>query len=390
MKNELIQLNELIVASLQLPIEQQQQLGQNRLNQIESELSAARFMLINALEILACGKQRHHILTRHVNKVQDYCCRTLAKISAQQNDSAKRTEVLSLVKISLLDLLNQVKSTFMLCFDHSKAVPVHWRLQKMAQLKENEVLLLASFKKINLKAGLKEILIHKLTSEIPCHTYSFEQLDYLVICQTSLLNFCKQIANEQIEVLLIQHLIYFNFNEIDFLIYVKQLMAIELELLLNDKAQYQRLCEMEQELVCIATQQQFGFLKDNATAKSQLLAHVTAGIVYFHRKADFNGATPPTVKQMLVLEKYRLKINLSSSGLAYLVRLLIDTGVIDAGPRSKVLQFFAENFQTPGIGDDMISLYSLQMKYKQVVQKTANNLRTVLRKMINEIDTNFN
>lgn len=389
MKYELIQLNELILATLKLSIDDEKDLTANELNKIEIELKEACFLVSNALEILACSKQRNQILCRQVNKVQDYCCRILNKIAVKHDHCNKLTEILILVKTGILGLLTEVKATFLHCFDDTKEAPIYWQLDQMAKLKANENLLFAGLRKFKLEIGLKELLVLKFTQPIPFHRYSFEQLDYLVICQASLLNFCKKIANEQADKLLINHLIYLNFNELDFLVYVKRLIADDLAHLLHDKAQYKRLCEIEQDLVCVPQQRQLGFLKGNDTAQNQLLAYVSAGIVYFHRKADFGGPSENRIKEKIALENYRVKINLSVDALAYLLKLLIETGIIEAKPKSKVFQFFAQHFQTPGIGEELISGFSLSIKYQQVVQKTANNMRMMLRKMIHQIDANF-
>ena len=78
---------------------------------------------------------------------------------------------------------------------------------------------------------------------------------------------------------------------------------------------------------------------------------------------------------------YRVKVSISADALAYLVRLLIETGVIVASPRSDLLVFIAKHFQTPGIGNAYLSANSLGTKYRQVVQSTAKNVNAALGRM---------
>lgn len=77
-----------------------------------------------------------------------------------------------------------------------------------------------------------------------------------------------------------------------------------------------------------------------------------------------------------------MKVSLSVDGLAYLIRLMVEAGVILAGSRSELMEFISRHVQTPGIGEGHLSVKSLNNKYKQVVQSTINAVRAALMRML--------
>jgi dTDP-4-dehydrorhamnose reductase len=86
---------------------------------------------------------------------------------------------------------------------------------------------------------------------------------------------------------------------------------------------------------------------------------------------------------------YKIRFLLSVDALAYFFKLMVQATMVDAGVRTELLAFVARVFLTPGAGSNGISAGSLGVKYKQVVQSTAMNVRAALMRMVRLIDDEF-
>jgi len=85
----------------------------------------------------------------------------------------------------------------------------------------------------------------------------------------------------------------------------------------------------------------------------------------------------------------RIRVLFSVDALAYFFKLLNKAGGLDGSPVAHLIIAVSKNFITPGIGDGYISPNSLTTKYKQVVQSTAQNVRTLLVRMLKHLDQEF-
>ncbi|RYF19393.1 MAG: hypothetical protein EOO42_14480 [Flavobacteriales bacterium] len=216
--------------------------------------------------------------------------------------------------------------------------------------------------------------------------YTFAQLKFLHYLQNAIIKLLKSIVDDDYETLLVDYLIFLNFNATLLVAYVKKGMLTKLSALFNEQERYFFLCEEENRLQSTALKQDSVFDPSQDSLKTQLLDLITAGIVRYHRQQPIKANFAPHSKDN---DSYRIKMTISADVLAYLIRLFIEAGVIEAEPRSKLLVFLAEHCQTTGIGDAKLSVNSLSTKYKQVVQRTAIGVRTMLRKMVKIVDQNF-
>lgn len=79
----------------------------------------------------------------------------------------------------------------------------------------------------------------------------------------------------------------------------------------------------------------------------------------------------------------KVKVNLSVSNLAYLVKVLCESGVIKTRNISEVLRFVAEGFSTPGA--DAISFDSLRMKYYNLETSSKKSVKDLILKLLKYI-----
>ena len=98
---------------------------------------------------------------------------------------------------------------------------------------------------------------------------------------------------------------------------------------------------------------------------------------------------PPRPQQPPAEKPYKIKTILSVESLAYLIKLMVEAKVIEAGVKTELFAFIASIFETPGTAENGISAGSFSTKYKNVVQATAATVRAKLARMILIIDEEF-
>jgi hypothetical protein len=86
---------------------------------------------------------------------------------------------------------------------------------------------------------------------------------------------------------------------------------------------------------------------------------------------------------------YKLRFNFSVDCLAYLLKLMVNTNIIDPGIKAELQRYVAENFQTPGTKSIGMSAGSFQTKYKNVTQSTSATVKAALMAMLKLIDKEF-
>lgn len=89
------------------------------------------------------------------------------------------------------------------------------------------------------------------------------------------------------------------------------------------------------------------------------------------------------------LQDHRIRVSFSVDALAYFFKLMHKAGGLDAGPVTQLLIAVSKNFVTTGLGNAYISVGSLTVKYKQVVQRSATTVRALLVKMLKQLDEEF-
>lgn len=106
-------------------------------------------------------------------------------------------------------------------------------------------------------------------------------------------------------------------------------------------------------------------------------------------KVIYVTSAPTSPKQHPADKPYKIKTILSVESLAYLIRLMLEAKVIEAGVKTELFACIASIFETPGTAENGMSAGSFGTKYKNVVQATANTVRAKLARMILIIDEEF-
>ncbi|RYF26682.1 MAG: hypothetical protein EOO42_00920 [Flavobacteriales bacterium] len=352
----------------------------------QAELLGIENLLYAEMDGLMTGKHREVDVKRQFRQLQDVCEHLLSVL--QEPDQA-RCEYSLINSACLQRLLLYHQLYFSHYFNADKRAPDIYTVATIQTFQLNQILLVAGLKRRKIAEPLVQLLTETFTNRDKVGL-SYHQLAYLEQLQKSLISFCTNVANPETEEILINYLIFLNFNSHGIIRYVTDAMEKLLSECLNEKDQYEYLCLREMEVLRLTVKNESGFEPVEDSVKAQLLAYISAGIVFYHRNQVFENPNAKTNVMTPGLANYRVKLNISVDSLAYLIRLLVAAGVIDGEHKSKVMLFFAQHFQTPGIGDASLSANSLNTKSKQVVQRTAINLLAIVKKMQKLINQDFN
>ncbi len=269
----------------------------------------------------------------------------------------------------------------MKCIDYP-GYPVPDFMAQMDQLR-------AGFKKKGVELALQDILLSCFNDFMEGKTCYYEQLLYMKALQAELINFCNKVSGAPFTELLIQHLLFLRFNHSAFISFYQLKIRAGLEPVFELRMQFDYLCAYEKALK-IQTEWANGvFDKKSPAAHMAVLAYVKAELEYLQKKQNWDLGDRPLQLKTTAGPAYRIKVSISADALAYLLRLLVESGIIIAQPRSQLLGFVARNFQTPGIGEQLLSASSLGVKYLQVVQTTAKGVRAALMRMLKILDSRF-
>jgi len=343
--------------------------------------------LQQALDELVSSKQREILVKRKMWQLQLRCALILDLLSEENNAATMPNKTTALAAM-LMRLLAYQHLYFQNYFNLNYTAPKPYVDAYFAGFKPHYQVLAAGLKKKKIAPALLEIVMGVFSVQEKQSSYTYQQLLYLKQLQVSLITFCQKIADEAFEQTLLAYLIYLNFNHSPLIKYVILVIDQEHAAQLGVKAQFELWCAKEQYFSALATKNVAGYHDLQGSAKSQILNHITCGIVY-HQRNTANAMAVPQQATHLAISPYRIKLNISADALAYLLRLLIETEVVDAEPRSQLILFVSKHFQTAGIGEELLSANSLTTKYKQVVQRTALQLRGILKRMTKVIDSNF-
>lgn len=352
------------------------------------ELLAFEHGLQHALYELVTSNQREMLVKRKIRQLQLKCELGLDSLLTESEPALSLADNVLALHETLLRLLDYQSLHFEHYFDANHGAPKSYVNACFLAFNKEQLVLAAALKKQKVAETLSGILLGVFVASDKTERFNYQQLSYLKQLQTALIRFCQHVCNEPFEAALLAYLIYLNFNHVPFINYLKLMIQTELATLLGSRAQYQLWCAKEQYFSGLATKNAFAYHQSQDSAKNQILKYITCGIVYHQR----NAATATDLQapaNHLPIDQYRVKLNISADALAYLLRLFIEAGIIDAVPRSQLMLFVAKHFQTAGIGDELLSANSLTTKYKQVVQRTALQINTMLKRMTKTIATNF-
>ncbi|RZK38516.1 MAG: hypothetical protein EOO90_21955 [Pedobacter sp.] len=378
MKRDFLALRELICEGLLKP-------EQRNLDILDS-MCGFTSSLLNAIElrVMGCGKG---------NTVKQM--RFLAKCSIKLLDSLHSLEKQGqaenfhlAAKQSLNDVLICLMRCGDECFDSALSLPLYRQEEEKAWIEENINLLTAALKNAKIEIKLQNIVLKPLRDFGYTGIASYAQLNYIRSYTVELISRCADRARTNFNTVAVcKFLLSINFNTTKFRDYLEAEIEVDVNSRYAVNEQLELLYDQEKAFKRLPKKPTCSYHPDVESLRTSLLNFVAAEINCLQKKQALNARNIAPTNH----SPYKIKTSLTVDRLAYLLRLLIETGAIDANPRAPLLSFIAKSVNTPGTkGEECdISVNSLANKYKMVTQSTAMGVRTLLRKMSKQLEESF-
>ncbi|WEK21638.1 MAG: hypothetical protein P0Y49_10870 [Candidatus Pedobacter colombiensis] len=232
---------------------------------------------------------------------------------------------------------------------------------------------------------LQALVVGKMTVLLKVGAGSWYQMGYLEKLQKWIFELCRGLPhslNSQFRTLLLRA----NFNTTGFMSYCKAEIALDLAGQYDMAAKYDCLFSYKRELESLTYKHKtVKFDAGRPGVKDILLSYVDTELTCMDRKKNLSN---PIAVVPAGEECARLPLAISADVLAYLFKLLVKVGVVVGGKRP-MLAFIARSFQTVGIGNTSLSAASMDSKYRQVLKNTATTVKSILLKMLKQVDEEF-
>ncbi|WP_316801454.1 hypothetical protein [Pedobacter frigidisoli] len=353
------------------------------------DLLMIKDVMIDYLQNLSFSKKPEVFIKRKILHTQRECITLL--------DMLPRTKMATPDQVALADQMRK-------CLDellrHLHQHNCYFSCEVNAPYIEIQRITDKTFQKMTvMKAALKRKKIYSELLNIICaafdrfhlsqqHTY--QHLQYMSALQLSILKLCEKASDLDFDYQLIEHLTYWCFNECHFVDYCKSLIKKALKPHYGTKQCYEQLCHFEKRLTVQQEKANLRYSVQRNSVKYQLMVFVQAELECIEKKQQYHsGGKGVTLKHTAQIGSYRVQTSFSVAALAYFMKLLCESGIIQAEPRSQLLAFIAHHFQTPRIGEQELSASSLATKYKQVTPRTAHAMKAKLKELCQRIDDDF-
>ena len=333
-----------------------------------------------ALTTLVYSKQGQQRIARQMQQWQHDLTMLLNQLNQIEMPEVKKS---ALTKFLLVQC-SHLEQHYPIFFNTAALMPDLMADEIKKNISNDLTLLQAALKQCKIGSELAAIIIQTFEQLKLKKACSYRAWRYWQLILEKLIRFCKNVANGELENLLQEYLIYLRFDSLTFYHYLRTQLGCQLDHCVRIDERYDLLCELKKKLLVQPEHNNILQQDLGLALREMLLDFVLAELTYLQRRQ-----TTEKNHQAVLQDQYRVSVGISVDCLAYLLKLAIAVGLVNASPRSTFFSFVAQHFQTPGIGDAQISVNSLNAKYKQVVQHTAVKVRLLLRRMIKEIETEF-
>lgn len=290
----------------------------------------------------------------------------------------------------LLGCLSQIMEvlhrSYVKYIDLSEKMPMLQYREAAAKIEAQVGPLVSAMCTYNTEKNLQALIVGKMTGLLKNETGSWQQISYLEKLQTWVLDLCKGKPfnmTSELKMLLLRA----NFNTTGFIAYCKAGIAQEMAEHFDMPGKYDCLFAFKKELAPMTYKHHaVKFEAGRPGTKQILLSYINAELTCMDSKQDFSK---PSVVTTVPEAAFRLPVAISVDILAYFFKLLVKVGVVNGMGKRPLIQFISRSFQTQGIGNANLSVQSIDSKYRQVLSSTAISVKSILLKMLKQLDDEF-
>lgn len=346
------------------------------------QISATMFSIMSR-EVF--GFFSNKLVSRHLSQIRKECTLMLDALYNYPDCAANMQNLHQQVTGTLLAILQHLQLNYSKYLDANLAMPQLLFKEAAQKIESTAVVMVTAMSRYHADKRLQALVTGKMTGLLKKGSGSWHQISYLQKLQGCIMELC--IGREFNITSKLRHLLlHTNFNTSGFIAWCKNEMEDSMAECFELRGRYNCMFRYQREFSALVYQHKFSrFEPAQRKLKEILLEHVNSEL----RMMD-NKEAVVTEKKVAAIPgaQARLPVSISVNVLACLFRLLFTVGVV-TGHKSELWLFMSRSFQTPGAGSDDLSLKSVENKYKQVVKRTATTVRSVLLKMLKQLDDEF-
>jgi hypothetical protein len=215
---------------------------------------------------------------------------------------------------------------------------------------------------------------------------TFRRLIYLKYLVSELMQLAKPEAKIDYSKLVFEHLFYLNFNSFSLVEYATSKIRKEIEALPSITSQLEYLSRTLKELNQTQIKPSFALKPKRDSLKDILSKWLEEEIHFIEKKQQLTLMMPPGVQRFENLNDFKVKTTLSVPQIAYLVRILKDTGIITNDNKTDLIRFFSKYFSS--VNNENISQESLRSKFFAYERSTVTHIQRVLTKLMDHSKKN--
>lgn len=334
-------------------------------------------------EVFAFQDERH--LERYIQYHQQGVISLMDKSASTLNFPHTDKTLFDVFQKQLEELLSFIERHFTKYFDQDAKAPEQYisRIQKEVRKSLNQ--LFDQLNKKNVEIKLIELCLHalhRITDKSPPATITYRKLLYAKEIQKELLQIAASSETFSINDELRSLVYYLNYNATKAVVYHAHLIGKALKDVESIPEKIERLSFLRKEVNQAQCRPAVAYNPKAPSLKTLLNNYITEEIEYLEHLQNMNLA--PAITQQKVAATFKIKMEVSVSQVAYLVKVFIAAALIQNGNLTELLKVCAKYITTKKA--EAVSYDSLRAKFYNVETSTKESVKELLKAMIRQVE----
>lgn len=287
----------------------------------------------------------------------------------------------------LEELLNFVERHFTKYFDQDAKAPEGYIAIVRKDVRTNTKKLIKTLSTLDVDPKLLDLVLHplrRILKDYPAKETTYRKVLYAKEMQKELFRLLQQeLTPEILDEELRQIVYYLNYNSVKTFTYHAHYINALVNASESRAEKIEKLSFILKKINQAQVRPGIHYNLHAAPLKDQLNEYIMVEIDYLERLQHLSGNPPGRIVDSF-LQLFKLKIEISVAQLAYLIRVFVDTKIIQNKNLTEVLRFLARFVTTKR--SETISYDSLRVKFYNVEIGTKASVRNMLASMIEYID----
>lgn len=286
-------------------------------------------------------------------------------------------ELQSFFYVQLEQILSYIETYFGKYFNQEELIPSSYRIigqlefrEKLSNMKTHEnceVLKIARY-------PIDEFLNQN-------QNISFKQLIYLKELYKEVISKCSGCKEHKPDCKLSCSLIYINFNSFRFFSHLTTIVKEDIQSEQDLTKKIEKLSFHQKKLNQAQLKPNFSFKPKQESIKDKVGNWIYEEMAHYEKVRQLSLHFPIETSEELA-EEFKLSMDMPVSHVAYFIRLMVETGMIQNKNQKEVITFFANHVKSKKT--EQISASSLHNKYYNIDINTKDEMRERIIKLLNE------